>query len=154
MRENLPIRKIIRLKDYDYSEEGAYFITICTKNRECILSEIETCRGEHCSSVLTQTGKIVDKYVKKIEEIYDNIIIDEYIIMPNHIHILLLMNYKNGVTISKIVKHYKANISREIECPIWQKSFYEHIVRNEKEYLKIKEYIKNNVINWKKDKYF
>ena len=75
-------------------------------------------------------------------------------IMPNHIHILLLINYKSNVTISKIIKNFKTNITREIEYSIWQKSFYEHIIRNEKEYLKIKEYIKNNVINWRKDKYF
>ena len=75
-------------------------------------------------------------------------------IMPNHIHILLLINYKSNVTISKIIKHFKTNITRKIEYSIWQKSFYELIIRNEKEYLKIKEYIKNNVINWRKDKYF
>ena len=74
--------------------------------------------------------------------------------MPNHIHMLLLIDYKNGITVSKIIKHYKANTSREITYQIWQKSFYEHIVRNEKEYLKIKEYIRNNIINWKEDKYF
>lgn len=74
--------------------------------------------------------------------------------MPNHIHILIFIKNKNGVTISKIIKHYKTNVSKEIKYSIWQKSFYEHIVRNEKEYLKIKEYIRNNIINWKKDKYF
>ena len=74
--------------------------------------------------------------------------------MPNHLHILILINYKDGITISKIIKHLKTNISREIKYSIWQKSFYEHIIRNEKEYLKIKEYIKNNVINWRTNKYF
>ena len=73
--------------------------------------------------------------------------------MPNHIHILLLIKNRNGITISKIVKHYKTNISRELTYSIWQKSFYEHIIRNEKEYLKTKEYIKNNIVNWKKDEY-
>ncbi len=74
--------------------------------------------------------------------------------MPNYIHILLLINYKTETTISKIIKHLKTNISREIKYSIWQKLFYEHIIRNEKEYLKIKEYIQNNVINWQTDKYF
>ena len=74
--------------------------------------------------------------------------------MPKHLHILLLINYKDGTTISKIIMHLKTNISKEIKYSIWQKSFYEHIIRNEKEYLKIKEYIKNNVINWTTDKYF
>ena len=103
---------------------------------------------------LTKEGNIVKQNINKIEQIYKNTIIDEYVIMPNHIHILLLINYKSNVTISKIIKNFKTNITREIEYSIWQKSFYEHIIRNEKEYLKIKEYIKNNVINWRKDKYF
>ena len=104
---------------------------------------------------LTKEGKLVKQNINKIEQIYKNIIIDEYVIMPNHIHILILINnYKNSVTIPKIIKHFKTNITREIKCSIWQKSFYEHIIRNEKEYWKIKEYIKYNVINWQKDKYF
>ena len=149
MREKLPQRKKIRLKDYDYSKENMYFITICVKNRAELLGKIT----EDNKIELTKEGKILKQNINKISEIYDNIIIDEYIIMPNHIHILVLILDKKGVTLSKIVKHYKANISRELTHSIWQKSFYEHIIRNEKEYLKIKEYIKNNIINWKKDKY-
>ena len=149
MKENLPIRKRIRLQGYDYSEGNMYFITICVKDRLEMLGEII-----EDNIKLTKEGNIVKQNINKIEQIYKNTIIDEYVIMPNHIHILLLINYKSSVTISKIIKHFKTNITREIEYSIWQKSFYEHIIRNEKEYLKIKEYIKNNVINWRKDKYF
>lgn len=150
MKENLPIRKRIRLENYDYSKENMYFITICIQNRLEILGKIV---GENKID-LTKEGNIVKQNIKRIEEIYANIIVDEYIIMPNHIHILLLINHKKDVTLSRIVKHYKANTSREITYSIWQKSFYEHIIRNEKEYLKVKEYIRNNIINWKKDEYF
>lgn len=149
MKENLPTRKRIRLQGYDYSEENMYFITICVKDRLEMLGEII-----EDNIKLTKEGNIVKQNINKIEQIYKNIIIDEYVIMPNHIHILLLIKYKSSVTISKIIKHLKTNITREIEYSIWQKSFYDHIIRNEKEYLKIKEYIKNNVINWRKDKYF
>lgn len=149
MKENLPVRKRIRLQGYDYSEGNMYFITICVKDRLEMLGEII-----EDNIKLTKEGNIVKQNINKIEQIYKNTIIDEYVIMPNHIHILLLINYKSSVTISKIIKHFKTNITREIEYSIWQKSFYEHIIRNEKEYLKIKEYIKNNVINWRKDKYF
>ncbi len=149
MKENLPIRKNIRLKDYDYSEENMYFITICVKDRLELLGKIT-----QDNIKLTTEGIIVRQNINEIEQIYKNITIDEYIIMPNHIHMLLLIKYKNHVTISRIIKHLKANITRAIKCSIWQKSFYEHIVRNEKEYLEIKEYIQYNAINWEKDKYF
>ena len=126
MKEKLPIRKRIRLKDYDYSKENMYFITICIKNRLEILGTIR----EENNIELSNEGNIVKKNIYKIEEIYKNIGIDEYIIMPNHIHILIWIKDKNGVTISKIIKHYKTNVSKEIKYSIWQKSFYEHIVRN------------------------
>ena len=150
MKETLPIRKRLRLNHYDYSEENMYFITICIKNRLEILGKIKNDNAIE----LTKEGKIVKQNLYIIEDMYKNIRIDEYVLMPNHLHILLLINSKNGITISKIIKHLKTNISREIGFSIWQKSFYEHIIRNEKEYFKIKEYIRNNIINWKQDKYF
>lgn len=145
-------RKNIRLKEYDYSQKGYYFITICTKNRACILSKIER-RGEHCSSVFTREGEIVNMHIKKIEKIYNSIKVDEYIIMSNHIHIILIINKKQTNTISKIIQQFKGIITKELKYVIWQKLFYEHIIRNEKEYLNIKEYIKNNPDNWEKDIY-
>ena len=126
-----------------------YFITICVKDRLELLGNII-----EDNIKLTMEGKIVKQNINKIEQIYRNIIIDEYVIMPNHIHILMLIKYKSDATISKKIKHLKTNITKEIKYSVWQKSFYEHIVRNEKEYFKIKEYIKYNVINWRKDKYF
>ena len=150
MHKNLPIRKNIRLKGYDYSKENIYFITICAKERKEILGKIT----ERNDIELTKESKIAKYNINEIEKIYDNAIIDEYTIMPNHIHILVKMKNKKNVTISKVIKHYKAKISREITYSIWQKSFYEHIVRNETEYIKIKEYIQNNVANWKEDKYY
>ena len=153
MKEILPVRKRIRIKNYDYTKENIYFITICTKDRLELLGKI----GSENYIKLSQEGKIAKDNIDNIdniEEIYDNAKIHEHIIMPNHIHILLEIKNKKKTTISKIIKHYKTNVSKEITYSIWQKSFYEHIVRNEKEYLKIKEYIKSNIINWNKDKYF
>lgn len=123
MRENLPIRKRIRIKNYDYSKENIYFITICIKDRLELLGKIK----DKNYIELTQEGKIAKYNIRKIEEIYDNAIIHECIIMPNHIHMLLEIKYKKGTTISKIIKHYKTNVSKEITYSIWQKSFYEHI---------------------------
>ena len=154
MKDNLPQRKNIRLKYYDYSLEGYYFITICTKNKECILSEIKSCGNMNCTSVLTKEGKIVDKYLNKIKNVYSNIIIDEYIIMPNHIHMILIINKKENNSISKIIQQFKRIVTKELKYSLWQKLFYEHIIRNEKEYLMIKQYIINNPYNWKNDKYY
>ena len=159
MKENIPTRKNIRLKEYDYSERGYYFITICTKNRECILSKIEIQNVGSDISLpiileLTKEGKIVEKYIQQIEKIYSNILIDEYVIMPNHIHMILIINNQKNNTISKIVQQLKGIITKEIGNSIWQKLFYERIIRNEQEYLMIKEYIQNNPLNWENDRYF
>ena len=147
MKENLPKRKNIRLKEYDYSNEGMYFITICTKNRIKLFGEII----ETNQMKLTEIGKTVEKSIKILEQIYHNITIDEYVVMPNHIHMIIIINEKNDLTISRIINQYKGRITKKIGCSIWQKLFYEHIIRNEKEYIQIKEYIQNNIANWKED---
>lgn len=109
MKENLPRRKNIRLKYYDYSEEGMYFITICTRNRIKLFGEIETKEIK-----LTKVGKIVEKSIINLEKIYNNITIDEYIVMPNHIHIIIIINEKNNLTISRIINQYKGRITKTI----------------------------------------
>ena len=157
MYKKLPQSKQIRLKEYDYSAEGYYFITICTKNRLELFGKIyNTCRDGNLPSAkikLTKTGIIVEKYIKQISNIYNYAIIDEYIIMPNHIHMILVLEKNVGKNISTVIGQFKRNVSLELKYPIWQKRFYEHIIRNEKEYYKIKEYIINNISNWEEDKY-
>ena len=147
MKENLPKRKNIRLRYYDYSEEGLYFITICTKNREQLLGKIT----EENQIKLTKVGTIVEKSIRNLERIYSNITIDEYVVMPNHIHIIIIINEKNDLTISRIINQYKGGITKKIGYPIWQKLFYEHIIRNANEYYKIKQDIQSNIANWKED---
>lgn len=142
MRENLPRRKNIRLKYYDYSQEGMYFITICVKNRTELLGKII---GNRIN--LTEEGILAKENIKKIEKIYSNIKIDEYVIMPNHIHIILKIDSKNGITISRVIKQYKESITKKIGYTIFQKLFFEHIIRNEEEYIQIKEYVQDNVKN-------
>ena len=150
----LSTRKNTRLKQYDYSEEGYYFITICTKDRKNLLSKIENYDESSCKIELTEKGRIVKEHLEKIEECYSNISIDEYIIMPNHIHIILIIKTKGKNSICKVIQQFKGIVTKKLTYPIWQKLFYEHIIRNEKEYLEIKEYIINNPMNWKKDMYY
>ena len=150
MKENLPRRKNIRLKTYDYTKEGIYFITICIKDRIQLLGKINNIEEIE----LSKEGKVVNEAINNLKQAYENIEIDEYVIMPNHVHLIIIINEKNRITISRIIQQFKWGITRKIGSSIWQKLFYEHIVRNEKEYLNIKEYIQNNIINWKNDKYF
>ena len=107
-------RKIIRLKEYDYSRIGYYFITICTHNRAPILCNI-ICRGEHCSPKinLTKIGNVVKKYICAINEKYKNVIIDEYVIMPNHIHMILAIQEAGEKSIIKIIQQFKGIVTKE-----------------------------------------
>ncbi|MBR5616170.1 MAG: hypothetical protein IKW66_05055, partial [Clostridia bacterium] len=83
-------RKTPRLQSFDYNRAGAYFITICTQNRRCILSRIVGTGVLDCPQIkLTQYGEIADKYIKQMDSFYDHISVKSYIIMPNHIHFLL-----------------------------------------------------------------
>ena len=150
MKDHLPRRKRIRLKYYDYSTCGMYFITICIKNRLDLLGKIQ----DKLNIVLSAEGIIVEKELQKIEVLLTNVTIDEYIIMPNHIHMILIINENKNISISRIIKQYKMCVSKKIGYSLWQKSFYEHIIRNEEEYFTIKQYIQNNIVNWKQDKYF
>ena len=80
-----------------------YFITICTKNRIKLFGEII----ETNQMKLTEIGKTVEKSIKILEQIYHNITIDEYVVMPNHIHMIIIINEKNDLTISRIINEYK-----------------------------------------------
>ena len=155
MKENLPQRKNIRLPTYDYSNIGIYFITICIKNRANILSKIE--KGK---IVLYQYGKIIEKYILAINTKYNYICIKSYVNMPNHIHILCEIKERKNTdfsynsTIPFVISTIKRLSNKEFKEKIWQRNYYEHIVRDEQEYQKILEYIKNNPINWETDRYF
>jgi putative transposase len=159
-------RKSIRLKDYDYSTPGEYFITICTYNRECIFGEVidEEMR-------LSREGNIVNQEIKKIPEYYPNIEMDTFIIMPNHIHGIIVLTEPVGaihesplrmtqyqrriMKLPKIIGRYKMITAKEINIlrrssgvPIWQRGYYEHIIRNERELNNIHDYIANNPVKW------
>lgn len=154
MKKELPERKKIRLSDYDYSLPGAYFVTICTANKEKIFWS--DCRGELCSPAvkLTNIGLIVDNEIQKINTIYDAVLIDKYCIMPDHIHFIISINAdENGrtqfaPTISRIVKQFKGSVTKQIGKPIWQKSFYDHTIRNRQDYEEVWQYIDSNPLKY------
>lgn len=160
-------RRSIRLKGYDYSQNGAYFITVCTHKRELLFEEEEV-------------KKILNKEWLNTGLIRGNVILDEFVVMPNHLHGIVMITEDVGghgnvgaysdtplqnrfrspsKTIGAIIRGFKSTTTRQINLihntpgiPIWQRNYYDHIIRNEDELNKIREYIQNNPLKWSLDK--
>jgi putative transposase len=168
-------RKINRLKNFDYSQNGIYFVTICTKNREELFGKIV-----NSEMILNEIGKIVHACYLEIPNHFKNVYLDKFSIMPNHIHgILEIINNDLGVgnahvrsydidrtkmLLSKAIHGFKSSVTRNILYPgkeriyafptkfAWQRSFYDRVIRNETELNKIREYIFKNPANWERDR--
>jgi putative transposase len=155
-----PKRKSNRIKDYDYSSNGVYFVTICTKDRRNLFWNVgAACSRQHAIS-LSLIGLSVDEEIKGISGIYHNVFIDKYIVMPNHVHMIIVIDcadnsgrLKDAPTISRIVQQFKRAMSKKTGFSLWQKSFHDHIIRNEQDYLEIWDYIDTNPAKWAEDKY-
>lgn len=188
MKEEKFHRHSIRLPGYDYSAAGWYFVTICTQGRECLFGEIDNGK-----MVLNEFGEIMRGEWLKTSAIRPNVLLDEFVIMPNHLHGIIVIETaaentmlcrgealprpqnealprpKNGAThrvaptlkpntVGSILGQFKSITTKQINQirqtpfnPVWQRSFHDHIIRNEKSYWTIKEYIRNNSINWSSD---
>lgn len=164
-KPNLPKRKIIRLKGFDYNTGATYFITICTHNRKAILSKIVGSIHESIAKIqLTENGRIVERQIKNLPERFE-IKIDNYVIMPDHIHLLLTIPERSirestlrakskRSIMSKVIGYLKMNTSKEMHQrgydgkPIWQRSYYDHIIRGQNDYNEKYEYIENNPTKW------
>ena len=169
--EKLPCRKSIRLKNYDYSDNGYYFVTICTQNREKLFGEIV---GATLSGRPNNPDKIVTKWLLKLENKFKDIKIDEYILMPNHVHFIIKRTGEHtgslgdhtGSPLRDIIGWFKTMTTNEyisgvkdgrfmpFKGHLWQRNYYEHIIRNYDDYLNIAEYIQNNPLKWEKDKLY
>lgn len=152
----MPNRKPNRLPGYDYSRNGAYFLTICVKDRMNLLWKTNAAFSELNNPPLSDMGLIVEQAIKNIASIYPSVYVDIYVVMPNHIHMIIRVNRpvgKDSPSISTIVNQMKGYISKRIGRSIWQKLFHDHVIRNEDEYQKIWEYIDTNPVNWKDDCY-
>ena len=165
-QNGLPQRKSNRLKNYDYNSSGAYFITVCTENRRGILSKIVgvDVPGDPKNIELFPYGMIAHKYIKQMNEFYENVSVDQYVIMPNHIHILLRV-FENGSprtstptkqtsTVSHFISTFKRLCNKECGRNIWQRSFHDHIIRDKKAFEKISKYIYENPIKWEDDCFY
>ena len=171
---DLPQRKAHRLPEYDYSRPGAYFVTICTHNRRCILSNIRVGALHEAPAItlhLTEIGKIVAQYIEMLPVRYPNLTVAHYVIMPNHIHLLLqigaeralreapLQSNEGRSMLAKAIGFLKMNSTKQahVKYPaleLWQRSFHEHVIRNDRDYREIWEYIDENPARWVEDRYY
>ena len=154
-------RKQLRLNNYDYSNNGAYFITVCTQGRRNILSRIIVGEGFHPlpKVELTKIGIEIENTINFINDNYRNVFIEKYVIMPNHIHLILYLGYENlgghgNPPLQKIVGQLKSFTTKKYGKILWQRSYYDHIIRNENEYAEIWSYIDSNPSKWLEDEYF
>ncbi len=167
MENELPKRKRLRMKQFDYSTTGAYFITVCTHNRQNMLSHTVGAIHESPEMELTQYGEIVERVLNDLPR-HLCAEIDRYVIMPNHIHLIIVIPdsdvlrairespLRGRSVVSKTVGYIKMNASKEIRkhCAdriVWQRGFHDHIIRSREDYEKIAAYIHENPMRWKYD---
>jgi putative transposase len=182
MGKNIKFHKTIRLPDYDYSQPGAYFVTICTRERACIFGDIAN--GE---MYLNELGRIIWNIWQSLPARYPQINLGPAVVMPNHfhgiveivhfvaaIHELPLQNaqfllhqsvpdsndpiQRRKMLLPKVMGYFKMNSARDINqllntpgTPVWQRDYYERIIRDEQEYTRIARYIENNPLHWMMD---
>ena len=153
----LPQRKPNRLKAYDYASAGLYFITICTRNHRQILCRIIDA-AEGAAIELTECGQIVEQTIRAIPEHYTGVSVSRYVIMPNHVHMLLDLHAEDGRMVSAptVIGSMKRHVSRSVGTAVWQKGFYDHVIRTEADHLLHLQYIEENPRKWiiGKDEYY
>ena len=167
-------RKHLRLKGYDYSKSGSYYVTLCTYRRHCLFGSVVGAGPGAGPTVMEYSfgGKIIDRTWNEMDSHFNNIQLGEFIIMPNHIHgIIHIQNEPNGpapgpapTSLFDVIHWFKTKTTNEyirgvhgglctpFEKHIWQRSYYEHIIRNEKDLDRIQTYIRDNPANWVNDK--
>ena len=170
-----PNRKANRLTEYDYSQPGAYFVTICADKRRCLFSHVippASVGAIHESPAveLTAIGRIVEKTIRELPTRY-GIYVDRSVIMPNHVHLLVRWDMpataralreaplQGRSQLSKIVGYLKMNVTKaahgQYGCEkIWQRSYHDHVIRNDGDYLKIWNYIDTNPAKWEEDCFY
>jgi REP element-mobilizing transposase RayT len=151
-------RRSMRLKGYDYAQAGAYFITICTDNRACLFGEITDGLMR-----LNELGRIAEQDWLHLPEHHPHLDLDAFVIMPNHLHGVLIVsdtpNSRSGrVGLAEILRGFKSFSARAINVQrgasgvsVWQRNYYERVIRDEAMLNSIRQYIENNPVNWDKD---
>lgn len=177
---NFPKRKSIRLQGYDYSQSGFYFITICTQNHLCLFGEID----KNGSMKRNPAGDMIEKWWHELDHKYPPVFLHDHIVMPNHFHGIIQLNHSNELaehdaystikpttsleipsistmvgwfktmTVNEYIRNVKSNNWRPFRNRLWQRNYYEHVIRDEDAWLEISEYIRTNPLRWVDDKYY
>ena len=164
-------RRSIRLQHYDYTQNGAYFITLCTQNHTCLFGQIIS--GE---MHLNNAGEMLEFHWLSLIDRFDKIELDEFVIMPNHFHAiinitnLMMTNARpcrkvdstlgqivgtfKSLSTNDYIRNVKQNNWHRFDKKLWQRNFYEHIIRDETAYYQILEYIQTNPLRWQDDAYY
>ncbi len=158
----------IRLKNYDYSQSGAYYVTICTRSRRLLFGNVSNGRMQ-----LTRTGMIANECWKEIPKHFPDVMVDAFVVMPNHIHGIVVISRDTACRVSTverfgkpvanslptIIRSYKSAVTKKVNelwrtqgSSVWQGNYYEHIIRDEEDLDEIREYIINNPLKWDLDR--
>jgi len=185
--KELPVRKHPRLKGYDYSQNGAYFVTFCVKGGHEMLGRVvgrdalgaPSIRDAHgrLHIELSDYGEAVRREIEETQICYDGVVVDKYVVMPNHVHLIIHIKRNGGVIpgrngevpgnhgaprasrptsalVPNIVAVIKRKTNKAFGFNMWQKSYHDHIIRDEDEYQRIWQYIDENPAKWTEDKYY
>jgi len=153
----LPQRKSPRLQGYDYSQSGAYFVTICVQKMQQVFGDIVDGDMQYNS-----WGQVAHDCWVQIPDHYSSVELDAFVIMPNHVHGILLLTplepplTQKRVTLGRIIGAYKAAVTRTIQplSKLWQERYHDHIIRNTQDLSRIREYVVNNPLKWETDTYY
>ena len=148
-------RKDVRLKNHDYSASGGYFLTICTlERRNYFWENVGATIGRPQDVILSQYGHIVNEAINNIPLIYPALYVDCYVIMPDHIHLILIIRADEygrpmvAPTIPRVMKQLKGYVTKRIGFSVWQKLYFDHVVRNRNDFEECAKYIHENPTRW------
>jgi REP element-mobilizing transposase RayT len=147
--DRFPVRKNPRLKIYDYTTPNYYFVTICTKDKKCIFGTADQ---------LNCHGRIAYLGLQEMSHHFPGVQLEKFVVMPNHIHAIIVLQDKT-VDLSTVVGQYKSFVSKNIhaispELKVWQTSFHDHVIRDQRSYEKIWNYIDTNPLRWNEDCFY
>ena len=166
----LPVRKTNRLKSYNYSQNGYYFITLCVLDNQELLGKVvgDDAHIVPPTVVYSEYGRIVEKHIKNVDSSYDDIIVANYIIMPNHVHMIIVLqkmphnenlgtmwaSSPTSARIPTIIRTLKTLVAKECGLSFWQRSYHDHVIRTEQKYNIIWKYIDENPLKWHEDCFY